>query len=56
MVLKKRVDYGFNGFRVPIIPKAPRSVRVSTEYFLQLWQLFYVFHFLRIELYFDPFL
>ncbi|KAK7379266.1 hypothetical protein VNO80_04722 [Phaseolus coccineus] len=27
MVLKKRVDYGFNGFRVPIIPKAPRSVR-----------------------------
>ncbi|KAJ1378494.1 SANT/Myb domain [Sesbania bispinosa] len=27
MVLKKRVDYGFNGFRVPVIPKAPRSAR-----------------------------
>ncbi|WVZ05645.1 hypothetical protein V8G54_018991 [Vigna mungo] len=27
MVSKKRVDYGFNGFRVPVIPKAPRSVR-----------------------------
>ncbi|BAT86034.1 hypothetical protein VIGAN_04364700 [Vigna angularis var. angularis] len=27
MVSKKRVDYGFNGFRVPIIPKAPRSAR-----------------------------
>ncbi|CAJ1865185.1 unnamed protein product [Sphenostylis stenocarpa] len=23
----KRVDYGFSGFRVPIIPKAPRSAR-----------------------------
>ncbi|RDY13495.1 Telomere repeat-binding protein 3, partial [Mucuna pruriens] len=26
-VLLKRVDYGFNGFRVPVIPKAPRSAR-----------------------------
>ncbi|TKY47432.1 Telomere repeat-binding protein 3 [Spatholobus suberectus] len=27
MVLKKRVNYGFNGFRLPVIPKAPRSAR-----------------------------
>ncbi|XP_038712045.1 telomere repeat-binding protein 4-like isoform X2 [Tripterygium wilfordii] len=27
MVLKKRIRYGFNGFRVPTIPKAPRSAR-----------------------------
>ncbi|XP_027334515.1 telomere repeat-binding protein 3-like isoform X2 [Abrus precatorius] len=27
MVLKKRVDYGFSGFQVPAIPKAPRSRR-----------------------------
>nr|KYP44749.1 Telomere-binding protein 1 [Cajanus cajan] len=27
MVLKKRVDYRFKGFRVPVIPKAPRSAR-----------------------------
>ncbi|KAK9282932.1 hypothetical protein L1049_011157 [Liquidambar formosana] len=27
MVLKKRLDYGFNGFQVPVIPRAPRSVR-----------------------------
>uniref|UniRef100_A0A5B7APD9 Putative telomere repeat-binding protein 4 isoform X2 n=1 Tax=Davidia involucrata TaxID=16924 RepID=A0A5B7APD9_DAVIN len=27
MVLKKRLDYGFNGYRVPVIPRAPRSVR-----------------------------
>ncbi|KAK7387395.1 hypothetical protein VNO78_28162 [Psophocarpus tetragonolobus] len=27
MVLKKRVDNGFNGFRVPVIPKGPRSTR-----------------------------
>ncbi|XP_057429523.1 telomere repeat-binding protein 3-like isoform X2 [Lotus japonicus] len=27
MVFKKKADYGFNGFRVPVIPKAPRSAR-----------------------------
>ncbi|KAL2990816.1 hypothetical protein AAZX31_11G224000 [Glycine max] len=27
MVLKKRVDHGFDGLRVPVIPKAPRSAR-----------------------------
>ncbi|KAI4299563.1 hypothetical protein L6164_033007 [Bauhinia variegata] len=27
MVLKKRLDYGFNGFRVPFVPRAPRSAR-----------------------------
>ncbi|KAK7285216.1 hypothetical protein RJT34_19978 [Clitoria ternatea] len=27
MVLKKRVDYRFNGFRIPVIPKGPRSAR-----------------------------
>ncbi|XP_025690289.1 telomere repeat-binding protein 3 isoform X1 [Arachis hypogaea] len=27
MVSKKRIDYGFNGFRVPVIPKGPRSAR-----------------------------
>ncbi|KAL6131480.1 hypothetical protein ACLB2K_069855 [Fragaria x ananassa] len=27
MVLKKRLDFGFNGFQVPTIPKAPRSAR-----------------------------
>lgn len=27
MVLKKSLDYGFNGYRVPIIPRGPRSVR-----------------------------
>ncbi|KAL2333256.1 hypothetical protein Fmac_014469 [Flemingia macrophylla] len=27
MVLKKRVDYRFKGFPVPVIPKAPRSAR-----------------------------
>ncbi|KAF5729600.1 hypothetical protein HS088_TW21G01767 [Tripterygium wilfordii] len=27
MVLKKRIRYGFNGFQVPTIPKAPRSAR-----------------------------
>ncbi|KAF5467320.1 hypothetical protein F2P56_017154 [Juglans regia] len=27
MVFKKRLDHGFNGFRVPAIPRAPRSVR-----------------------------
>ncbi|KAF7831065.1 telomere repeat-binding protein 3-like [Senna tora] len=27
MVLKKRLNYGFNGFQVPFIPRAPRSVR-----------------------------
>lgn len=26
-MLKKRLDYGFNGFQVPVIPRAPRSVR-----------------------------
>jgi hypothetical protein len=30
MVLKKRVNNGFTGFQVPVIPKAPRSARVST--------------------------
>lgn len=29
MVFKKRQDHGFNGFRVPTIPRAPRSVRRS---------------------------
>ncbi|KAJ9160136.1 hypothetical protein P3X46_025567 [Hevea brasiliensis] len=27
MVLKKRQDYGFNGFHLPFIPRAPRSAR-----------------------------
>uniref|UniRef100_A0A3Q7GMF7 Telomere binding protein n=1 Tax=Solanum lycopersicum TaxID=4081 RepID=A0A3Q7GMF7_SOLLC len=27
MVYKKKLDFGFNGFQVPVIPKAPRSVR-----------------------------
>ncbi|RDY03071.1 Telomere repeat-binding protein 4, partial [Mucuna pruriens] len=27
MVLKKRLDYGFRGFQVPIIPRHPRSAR-----------------------------
>ncbi|CAN4095991.1 unnamed protein product [Withania somnifera] len=27
MVYKKKLDFGFNGLRVPVIPKAPRSVR-----------------------------
>ncbi|XP_065632649.1 telomere repeat-binding protein 3-like isoform X2 [Quercus suber] len=27
MVFKKRQDHGFNGFRLPTIPRAPRSVR-----------------------------
>nr|ADM64318.1 putative telomeric protein [Cestrum parqui] len=27
MVSKKKLDWGFNGFQVPFIPKAPRSVR-----------------------------
>ncbi|KAM7492027.1 hypothetical protein LguiA_034948 [Lonicera macranthoides] len=27
MVLKKRLDYGFDGYRVPVIPRAPRSLR-----------------------------
>ncbi|MED6219119.1 hypothetical protein PIB30_032960 [Stylosanthes scabra] len=27
MVSRKRLDYGFNGFRVPFIPKGPRSAR-----------------------------
>lgn len=32
MVLKKRLDYGFDGYRVPVIPRAPRSLRVSMIY------------------------
>ncbi|XP_027110975.1 telomere repeat-binding protein 4 [Coffea arabica] len=27
MVLKKRLDYGFHGYQIPVIPRAPRSVR-----------------------------
>lgn len=27
MVLKKRQDYGFYGYQVPVVPRAPRSVR-----------------------------
>ncbi|KAK4277952.1 hypothetical protein QN277_015866 [Acacia crassicarpa] len=27
MVCKKRLEYGFNGFQAPFIPRAPRSVR-----------------------------
>ncbi|XP_059666288.1 telomere repeat-binding protein 2-like [Cornus florida] len=27
MVFKKKSGYGFNGYRVPVIPRAPRSVR-----------------------------
>lgn len=27
MVLKKRLDYGFRGFQVPVIPRHPRSAR-----------------------------
>lgn len=26
-MLKKRVDYGFSGYQVPVIPRAPRSIR-----------------------------
>lgn len=28
-MLKKRLDFGFDGFQVPSIPRAPRSARVS---------------------------
>ena len=27
-MLQKKLDYGFNGFQVPLIPKAARSARV----------------------------
>ena len=27
MALQKRLDYGFNGFQVPVTPRAPRSAR-----------------------------
>ncbi|GFY83600.1 TRF-like 9 [Actinidia rufa] len=27
MVLKKRLEYGFGGYRLPVIPRGPRSVR-----------------------------
>ncbi|PIN01336.1 hypothetical protein CDL12_26159 [Handroanthus impetiginosus] len=27
MVSKKRLDFGFNGYQAPVIPKAPRSIR-----------------------------
>ncbi|GFY82170.1 telomeric DNA binding protein 1 [Actinidia rufa] len=27
MVLKKRIEYGFGGYRLPVIPRGPRSVR-----------------------------
>ncbi|CAI9774894.1 unnamed protein product [Fraxinus pennsylvanica] len=27
MVSKKRQDYGFSGYRIPVIPRAPRSIR-----------------------------
>nr|CAC19789.1 MYB-like DNA-binding protein [Catharanthus roseus] len=27
MVLKRRLEYGFSGYQIPVIPKAPRSVR-----------------------------
>uniref|UniRef100_A0A2P2JKJ2 Telomere repeat-binding protein 5-like n=1 Tax=Rhizophora mucronata TaxID=61149 RepID=A0A2P2JKJ2_RHIMU len=27
MVLKKRLDYGFNGYQVPVVPRASRSAR-----------------------------
>lgn len=51
MVLKKRLDYGFNGFQVPHIPRAPRSVRVSTcgNYDTSL-----MFFFLHFEHYVNP--
>lgn len=26
-MVKKRVDYGFDGYRVPVVPRAPRSLR-----------------------------
>ncbi|KAJ7960131.1 Telomere repeat-binding protein [Quillaja saponaria] len=32
MVLKKRLDYGFKGFQVPFIPRAPRSARRRGPY------------------------
>ncbi|KAK3006575.1 hypothetical protein RJ639_016226 [Escallonia herrerae] len=32
MVLKKRLDYGFNGYQVPVIPRAPRSLRRRGPY------------------------
>ncbi|KAJ7964532.1 Telomere repeat-binding protein [Quillaja saponaria] len=32
MVLKKRLGYGFNGFQVPFIPRAPRSARRRGSY------------------------
>lgn len=28
MVLQRRLDYGFNGYQVPVVPRASRSVRV----------------------------
>nr|XP_016503288.1 PREDICTED: telomere repeat-binding protein 4-like [Nicotiana tabacum] len=33
MVSKKKLDFGFNGFQVPFIPKAPRSRRGSSKKF-----------------------
>ncbi|PQQ09973.1 telomere repeat-binding protein 5-like isoform X2 [Prunus yedoensis var. nudiflora] len=29
MVLQRRLDYGFNGYRVPAVPRASRSARVK---------------------------
>lgn len=28
-MLRKRLDCGFNGYRAPVVPRAPRSIRVT---------------------------
>lgn len=31
MVLNRRLEYGFNGYQVPAMPRAARSARVSSH-------------------------
>lgn len=43
MVLKRRVNYGFTGFQVPVIPRAPRSARVSTCFIFGICFVYFFF-------------
>lgn len=44
-MLKKRLEYGFSGFQVPTIPRAPRSARVCTSAsFLGCLVIFFILH------------
>lgn len=44
-MLKKRLEYGFSGFQVPAIPRAPRSARVCTSAsFLGCLVIFFILH------------